>query len=150
VTLNWFWGVTPDMPVTDYVIQQVYVPRDYIPGVDVWGTVNDGVSRATSYTLTVSNDLDYRFRVAAVSSSGVGDFSQEVFVHPAVTPTAPRSVTATPGPRSAVVKWAPPTTGAPFKAYRVDYSTDRATWHEVPAPPSATSLRVTGLIANVR
>src|SRR5690606_11348408 len=68
-------------PVTDYVIQYT------TDNGATWQTVNDGMSTATGATVTgLTNNMLYRFRLAAVNAAGIGVFSEAT---DAVVPSAP-------------------------------------------------------------
>lgn len=79
----------------------------------------------TSLRRTISgltNGASYRFRVRAVNAVGVGAASSaSAPAVPRTTASAPRSVTAEAGRRSATVSWKAPTStgGAPITGYRI-------------------------------
>ena len=67
--------------ITDYVIQQASVGGS-------WTTVADGVSSATTVTVTgLTNGTTYSFRVAAVNSTGTGAYSAAITAAPAPATT---------------------------------------------------------------
>jgi len=91
-------------------------------------------------------------RVAAISPSGVGAFSQPLVVSQASTvsvPSAPSGVFATAGNGQASLTWTAPTSngGAAITNYTVQYSSNAgSTWTTFTRPAStATSATVTGL-----
>ncbi len=67
--------------ITDYVIQQA-------SGGGAWTTVADGVSNATTATVTgLTNGTTYSFRVAAVNSASTGAYSGAISATPAPAAT---------------------------------------------------------------
>jgi Fibronectin type III domain len=140
-TLSWFQNGT--LPVTDYVIQRS-------TDATSWVTLNDGVSTATTYTATgLTNNVTYYFRIAAVGANGQGAYSFALSARPMAVPTVVRTVTATAGPLSTVVKWVAPASGTPYY-YLVQYSTNRTSWTEQYASSSTRTYRITGLAPGVR
>ena len=68
-TLSWTAPTAGDSAITDYVIQ-------YSTDDSTWSTFDDGTSTDTTTTVTcLTKDTTYYFQVAAVNSSGTGDFS---------------------------------------------------------------------------
>ena len=118
--------------ITDYVIQ--YSSNNG----STWTTFSDGVSTATTATVTgLVNGTSYVFRVAAVNSVGTGAYSaSSAAVTPAAPviitpPAAPTSVVATAGNASVNLSWEAPTNngGATITDYRIQYSGDNgSTW----------------------
>ena len=85
-------------------------------------TVN--VSGTTATVTSLTNGTAYTFTVAAVNAVGTGPASLPSLpvtpmVPPPGVPTAPGSVTATPGVRSASLSWTAPSSGAPITGYTV-------------------------------
>jgi len=67
--------------ITDYVIQRA-------SGGSAWTTVADGVSNATTATITgLTNGTTYSFRVAAVNSASTGAYSGAISAAPAPATT---------------------------------------------------------------
>ena len=86
LTLTWSVPDDGGAPITDYVLEM---------SVDsgAWQQLNDGVSTATSYTVTdLDNDVEHEFRIRARSTRGDGAPS---LVALALTPTAPTTTTTT-------------------------------------------------------
>ena len=111
-------------PVTDYVIQQ---STDGL----LWDEVDDGVSTAIAYTVTgLTNGVRYRFRVAAVNTSGPGNWSPVRAATPRTVPGAPTSMAANAGNRRATLTWVAPgdNGGAALQRYVLQRSTDGITW----------------------
>ena len=73
VSLGWNKPLDGWSTITDYIIQ--YSSN----GGSSWSTFNDGISTNTLATVTgLTNDTQYTFRVAAVSSNGTGLYSSIV------------------------------------------------------------------------
>lgn len=86
VALSWTapTGVLAQTPVTDYIVQ---FSSD---GGTNWATFADGTSTDTTATVTgLTNDTEYRFRVAAVNGVGTGSFSDSTAVTPGAAATDP-------------------------------------------------------------
>lgn len=82
--------------ITDYLVQ---ISGD---AGKTWATVADGVSTATSATVTgLTNGTSYIFRVAAVNAAGTGmSFARTAALTPRTLPQAPGGVVAVPGGRT--------------------------------------------------
>ncbi|MGA9594894.1 MAG: fibronectin type III domain-containing protein [Acidimicrobiia bacterium] len=145
VDISWVAPDAGSFPITDYLIQY----SD--DGGATWHTFNDGVSSATSATVTgLTNGVAYVFQVAAVNSVGAGPYSaqSDPLTPTATAPEAPQNVAGTGGNGLAVVTWdAPDSGGSPISDYVVEYSSDGgATWHTFDDGVSTeTSVTVTGL-----
>lgn len=86
LTLTWSVPDDGGAPITDYVI-------DMSVDSGAWQQLDDGVSTATSYTVTdLDNDVEHEFRIRARSTRGDGAPS---LVSLALTPTAPTTTTTT-------------------------------------------------------
>lgn len=91
------------------------------------GTLRKAPATASAQTVTrLTNGTAYHFQVRAVNRLGAGKWSaSSTAVTPRTTPSAPRSLTATPGPtggpRTTSVRWTTPATtgGAPITGYRL-------------------------------
>jgi hypothetical protein len=145
-TLSWTAATPPASgPITGYVVQ-----RRVAGGA--WQTLRLPVAAdATTASVTgLTNGTPYYFRIAAVTASGRGAFSQPAGpVIPAVLPGAPTGLAGTPGDRQVSLSWtAPAFAGGSLVDYLVEHSTDGGvTWTRfedgVGAAPTATV--VTGL-----
>jgi hypothetical protein len=115
-----------------------------VPGDDDWQTVAQSTASAAGtgrFDFTVPATADYR----VVSGDAV---SVPTRVVAAVAPAPPVDVTATPsGPGQLTVSWGPPPSdgGSPLTRYVVEVNGVRAV-----APPTATSLVVSGVVAGPR
>lgn len=77
-------SVLAQTPITDYVVQYKTV------AASTWNTFADGVSTATSTTVTgLTNDVAHVARVAAVNGAGTGAFATSSQFTPTGTPTDP-------------------------------------------------------------
>ena len=142
-------------PILDYNIQ---VSTD---GGLNWTLVNDGVSPATTATVTgLVNGTVYVFRVqgrnAVNESTGLDDgiwSAPSAPVKPLAPASAPANLIANGGNASATLAWTAPTFtgGAPLTDYLIEVSTDGGTtWRTFAHPPStATGMTVTGLANGV-
>jgi titin len=99
----------------------------------------------------LTNGISYRFRVAAVTGFGTGNFSVESnAVTPLAPPAAPTGLTGTRGNQQVTLTWAAPVTvgGRPITDYVVQFRTDVAgsTWQTFnDGLSSGTTATVTGL-----
>jgi hypothetical protein len=132
-------------PIIDYVVQF------RIEANSQWTTFSDGVSNATSATITgLTNGVGYEFRVAATNSLGQSRYSSNSpIVKPRTVPGPPATIVGTAGNGQVNLFWTMPTAngGAAILDYAIQYSTDRGTtWIPLLRPAStATSTVVTGL-----
>jgi hypothetical protein len=106
-------------------------------------------------TRGLANGTTYGFRVRAHTASGWSAWSPAAYAVPRGLPGAPRFPEADGYLRGLGVYWdAPDANGSPVDRYRVDYSTDGATWiggaDRTTAPTSADPLRLTGLTPGTR
>ena len=141
------WGL-PDSnggsAITDY---QVEVTSN---GSNSWTVIPHSASNRLGFS--VSNLLSgrtYQFRVAAVTSAGLGAYSNVITVTTlgGVTPNAPASFTiGAVKTNAASVSWSAVTATSKVSNYLVDVSTDGATWTSVSKKVStSTSLSLSGL-----
>jgi Ca2+-binding RTX toxin-like protein len=141
------WGL-PDSnggsAITDY---QVEVTSN---GSNSWTVIPHTASNSLGFN--VSNLLPgrtYQFRVAAVTSVGLGAYSNVITVTTAggVTPNAPASFTVgTVKTNAASVSWSAVTATSKVSNYLLDVSTDGSTWTSVSKKVStSTSLSLSGL-----
>ena len=132
--------------ITDYVVQRS------ANGSSGWTTVTDGVSSATTVTVTgLTNGNTYYFRVAAKNAIGTGANSAvSAVVTPGTTvPGAPTGLTRTSGRGSVALSWTAPADngGRAITDYVVQYSTSRTGGWTTFADgvSTATTATVTGL-----
>jgi hypothetical protein len=133
--------------ISDYIVQF----RTDVVGSS-WQTFNDGVTTGTSATVIgLTNGISYRFRVAAVTGFGTGNFSVESnAVTPLAAPAAPTGLTGTRGNQQVTLTWTAPANagGRPITDYVVQFRTDVAgsTWQTFgDGISSGTTATVTGL-----
>jgi subtilisin family serine protease len=140
VAVSWTAVTSSSAPVTDYVIEYSV---NYSNNWNVW---NDGVSTATSTTLTnMAPDVPVSVRVKAVNRYGASPTSSVVTVVPravAVAPSEPVNVTATPGDARVTVRWSAPESdgGSAISSYTATASPGGAT-----CVTSTNACVVTGL-----
>lgn len=145
VILNWTAPANGGAAITDYVI-------DYSTNVGAtWTTFDHPPSASTSATITgLTNGLSYIFRVAAVNSTGTGQYSlYSQAAVPATLPDAPTSVSASISGSNINLSWTAPSSngGAAITDYTVQYSSNAGTsWTTFSdATSSVTNTVVTGL-----
>ncbi|MFM7308398.1 MAG: fibronectin type III domain-containing protein, partial [Actinomycetota bacterium] len=114
-----------------------------------WSTFNDGVSTATSATVTgLTNGVTYSFRVSAVNSAGTSPTSDVARAAVGV-PTAPTGLSAVAGAAQVTLTWTTPsqTGGSAITDYIIEFSNDSGSSWTVFADgtSTATSAIVTGL-----
>ena len=123
--------------ITDYVVQYE------VTGSGLWSIFADGVSTATSATVTgLANGTSYDFEVAAVNANGQGTMSGTVTSTPKTVPGAPTGVSASPGNTQAIVSFTAPVSngGATITSYTVTSSPGSIT-----ASGSVSPIVITGL-----
>jgi len=145
VTLAWTAPVSNGgAAIVDYAVEYKTAAEA------TWSTFTDGVSTATSATVTgLTNGTAYLFRVAAVNSVGSGAYSNEVTETPRAVPSAPTGLAGVPGNAQVALTWtAPAANGAVITDYVVEYRTAvvGSSWMTFADGTSAgTSATVTGL-----
>ena len=86
LVLSWTAPDTGGSAITDYIIEQ------FNPSTSTWTTLTDGVSAATTFTVTgLVNGTSYQFRVSAVNDIGTGLVSLTATGTPVAPPPAPAS-----------------------------------------------------------
>ncbi len=131
--------------ITDYQIQSS------LDGGSSWTVVADAVSTATSATVAgLVNGTTYTYRVAAITSYGLGAWSTPSSpVTPMTVPTAPTALSGVRGDSSVALTWTAPADngGAAITDAVVEYRlTTSATWSTFAhAPTAASAITVTGL-----
>ena len=131
VRLTWTApGFNGGVAVTDYVVE--YATTAAGSNTSVWTTFADGVSVATSATVTgLTNAVQYQFRVSAVNAVGRGASSSTITVAPvyAGVAGAPRALTAVAGRLRLSLSWQAPLSNGGFSItdYAIETSTDSGT-----------------------
>ena len=147
VSVTWAPGADGGSPLTGFSVRLLDSA-----GLQV-GTVRNASGSARSMVITgLSNGTRVRAQVLARNAIGQSAWSTpSAWVTPATVSTAPRSVSATAGSRSATVRWVRPasTGGMPVLRYRIQVlnSAGRQVGALRIAGRTARQLRVTGLAA---
>jgi subtilisin family serine protease len=140
IVVSWTAVTSTFAPVTDYVVEYSINNSNY------WNAWSDGVSVATTATLTnMTPDVPVSIRVKSVNRFGNSPASSVVTVIPraaATAPSEPVNVTATPGDARVTVRWTTPATdgGSAITAYTATASPGGAT-----CVTSTNACVVTGL-----
>ena len=148
ITLTWETpSSTGGSDITDYIIEYT------VDGTN-WTVLEDGVSTATTTTVTsLNNNLDYNFRIAAVNAVGTGPSSQlDTDVAPLGLPGAPLSIATETGFNSITLTWETPssTGGSDITDYIIEYTVDGTNWTVLEDGVStATTTTVTSLNNNL-
>jgi hypothetical protein len=83
LTLSWSAPATGGSAITDYVIEQ------FNTATSTWTVLADGVSIATSFTVTgLTNGTSFQFRISAVNAIGTGTVSATATGTPIAPPAA--------------------------------------------------------------
>lgn len=132
-----------------------YAVQQRNAGTTKWVNVKYTTGSGRSATITsLQNGALYYFRVLARNRVGWGSASASVPVRPRTVPTAPRSPVADSYDRALGVYWSVPfsTGGATIDYYRVEISTDAATWSSWKTvrtlPTQAAPVKFNGLTPN--
>ena len=128
ITLSWVPPVRKGgAPITGYRI-------DVSTEQETWTEVAPSAS-GTTYAHTGRTDgVRYTYRVAAITSLGLGSWSDAVTaITTVLVPGAPTNVTVNPFGTFNDVNWHAPASdgGATISGYRVEVSTDEETWTEI-------------------
>ena len=156
VKLSWTAPADNGSAITDYIIQSAdrIVTGPFGDDVLNWTTINDGVSTATTYTVSgLTNGTGYWFRVFAKNAVGNSLALAEPSFIPRWVPNAPGGLTPSIAPAAGVgsgqvkLTWnAPANNGAGITDYVVESSVDGTTWTTVDDGVStATTYTVGGL-----
>ena len=131
--------------LTDYLVEYK------LSSAGVWTTFSDGVSTATTATVTgLTNDLSYDFRVSAINAIGTGAASSVVSGTP-TPPTAPnqvQSVEVTAVNQQVLIHWDVPSDGgSALTDYLVEYKLSSAGVWTTFSDGVSTSIKtvITGL-----
>jgi ELWxxDGT repeat protein len=129
--------------IADYVVQSS------ADGGKTWATVVDGVSIATSATVSgLVNGKPYVFRVAAVNEVGTGPFTPKTApIIPAAAPGLPTGLTASRANSKITLSWTAPvsTGGLAITDYTAEWSADGgATWRKMSRAKSPATTATVG------
>jgi subtilisin family serine protease len=151
VTVSWS-GARSATPITDYIVEFS------TNSGSSWSVYNDGVSTATSATLTnLQPNVPVAIRVRAKNSIGISAPSASITVTPRAAATAPGepvNVSAIAGDANALIRWNAPTSngGASILGYTATSSPAGASCTSSAtntSTPIATSCIVSGLTNGV-
>lgn len=122
ITLNWIALLNGGATITDYVV-------DYSSNVGAtWTTFNHSPSPNTSIVVTgLTNGTSYIFRVAAINSTGTGQYSlYSTAGIPATLPGSPTGLTAVLSGSNINLAWTAPANngGAAITDYTIQYSSN--------------------------
>ncbi|MCF7864885.1 MAG: fibronectin type III domain-containing protein [Candidatus Pacebacteria bacterium] len=148
VTLVWSIGQGSSPQITDFKIEYK------LSADSSWTTFTDGVSTATTTTVTgLTNGQSYDFRISSInSSSATSDPSDTVTVTPNVSvPSTPQNIFITVGSSTrAILTWDAPVldNGASTTDYLIEYklSADSSWTTFTDGVSTATTTTVTGLL----
>ena len=149
-TITWTAPYDGGSPITGYEVNYNFSgERDYI-----WNNQPSVGPAVRSYThMDLVVDSTYRYFVRAINANGEGSRSEIVRARITGTvsaPTAPQSLTATPGGHTIInLRWAPPEShgGSLVTGYKIEVSTDGTSFTELVANTmsTATFYQHTGL-----
>ena len=149
-TITWTAPYDGGSPITGYEVNYNFSgERDYI-----WNNQPSVGPAVRSYThMDLVVDSTYRYFVRAINAKGEGSRSEIVRARITGTvsaPTAPQSLTATPGGHTIInLRWAPPEShgGSLVTGYKIEVSTDGTSFTELVANTmsTATFYQHTGL-----
>ncbi len=125
VTLSWTAPTNNrGSPITGYTIQYKESSNTW-PGTSV--TVNNVTSRIIT---SLTNGIQYDFRINATNVAGTGISSNTVSATPIGVPGVPTGLTAAPGNAQVSLSWTAPsnTGGSAITDYTIQYSTDGNIW----------------------
>ena len=121
VTLSW---TAPESDggnaITGYSFQQKQGTGDY----GDWTSITDSDVNTRDHTVSgLTNGTTYTFRVRAENSEGPGSASDETSATPLSVPTAPQTLTTTPGNAHVALAWTTPASngGSPIIGYEYRY-----------------------------
>ena len=139
VTLSWTDPVDPTIEQWQYRLDTSKVLGPWLDG--------PSGATATSHVVTgLTNGIEYRFRVRAVSSIGTGTRSGVVRATPLALPAAPQGLAATAGDGQVTLSWTDPGDPTVTKwQYRWNAGDGFGPWLDGPSGATATSHVVTGL-----
>ncbi len=142
VTVGWS-PVTAVAPVIGYVVSW----RIAQSGTWLSESVDGSLREWTSPTLPTNSVLDVK--IAAVNAAGVGAHSDITTVSTTLPPTRMPAPTVGESTSSSVtVAWSPAADrNEPITAYRVEWSSDQATWQSIDVPANVLRKTFSGLAA---
>jgi titin len=133
--------------ITDYQIE-------WSTNGSTWNTFTDGVSIATSATVTgLTRSLNYEFKISAKNPEGAGPASSALSAIPATSPATPTSlIVASKNASEVNLTWsAPDNGGSALTDYLVTYSSDGTNWTTANRSQSlSTAFTIGGLTRGIQ
>ncbi|MDR1266334.1 MAG: fibronectin type III domain-containing protein [Propionibacteriaceae bacterium] len=137
------WGYSG--PTVDYWTVAYKVAAD-----SIWQIVTTDSSLQRDTITGLTNGTTYDFKVAGFDAIGVGPWSETVQATPQTglgqAPSAPLSLTATPGDSQVGLSWSEPQSGEPILGYAVAYrAAGQTNWKAAETDSALTLATVRGL-----
>ena len=103
ITLSWAVPLSNGAPITGYNLNYSTTAT-----TGPWTSLSSGMLVSPYVATGLTNGSSYFFQLAASNAAGYGTYSTAVAIVPKTTPSAPASLTVTPGNTSNVLVWTAP------------------------------------------